>query len=182
MEPHAYHAEARLRDDTPVVLRAIRPDDKERLRDHFAGLSEASVLQRFFGPKPRLTEDDLRYFTELDFDRHFALVATIREDGGEEGILGVGRGIDSGGGGGDGAGPGRTAEVAFAVADAHQGKGIGTLLLNHLAELARRLGYDRFEAWVLPGNGRMLDVFLHSGYRVHRRLEDGTNHVTFPLD
>lgn len=173
-----YATGARLLDATPVTLRAIRPDDKGRLDAHFHSLSQDSVLQRFHEAKQDLSNGDLRFYTELDFDHHFALVATREEEGGER-ILGVGRAIETAAPAGDGGG--RRAEVAFAVADRHQGKGIGTLLLRHLAEVGRRLGYDRFEAWVLPGNGRMLDVFLHSGFSVRRTLEDGTIHVRFPI-
>lgn len=180
-----YRAEVRLLDGTPITLRAIRPDDKDRLEAHFHSLSADSRTQRFFEAKQDLTPSDLELFTELDFDHHFALVA-VREEEGEERILGVGRAIESSGesSGDGGKGPdggGRRAEVAFAVADRVQGKGIGTLLLRHLAEVGRRLGYQSFEAWVLAGNGRMVDVFLKSGFSVRKRLEDGTIHVRFPI-
>jgi GNAT superfamily N-acetyltransferase len=173
--PASYRHHTRLADHTPLLLRSIRADDKDRLHAHFRTLSTDSVIQRFFEAKGHLTEIDLAFYTELDFDGHFALVAVLEEEG-EERIVGVGRAIESPGDTG-----GRNAEVAFAVADAYQGRGIGSLLLHHLAILGRHLGYDRFEAWVLPGNGRMLDVFLHSGFAVRRTLEDGTLHVRFPI-
>ncbi len=178
--PARYRRRVRLADGTPLLLRAIRPDDKARLGAHFRDLSPDSVVQRFFGAKRALTAADLAFYTELDFDRHFALVAVFEEDG-EERIAGVGRAIESGRGEGGQDGGGRCAEVAFAVADAHQGRGIGALLLRHLADLGRALGYDRFEAWLLPANGRMLDVFLHSGHPIRHTLEDGAIHVRFPI-
>ena len=125
-----YRVEERLRDATRVTLRAIRADDKQRLDRHFHSLSTDSVVQRFFKAKADLTADDLAFFTELDFDHHFALVAILEdEQDAAERIVGVGRAIDSGG-------EPRTAEGAFAVADAHQGRGIGTLLLRRLTAAA----------------------------------------------
>src|SRR6185369_4952726 len=103
--------------------------------EHFSRLSQRSVYFRFFGVKKKLTDDELRQFTELDFQHNVGLVATLQRDGGEE-IIGVGRyaRLDAAPGG-----PVR-AEVAFAVADEHQGRGIGTVLLEHLAEIARPKG------------------------------------------
>ena len=73
-----YSANAILRDGTPVRIRAIRPGDKQRLALHFEGLSNDSRYHRFFGVKNRLTSNELRYFTEPDFMRHVALVATVQ--------------------------------------------------------------------------------------------------------
>jgi acetate---CoA ligase (ADP-forming) len=168
-----YAADVVLRDGSSIHLRALRPDDREALREHFEGLSPQSVYFRFFSVKRRLTEDELREFTELDFDRRAALVATLR-DGRSERIIGVGRWILA-----DGEGP-RRAEVAFAILDAYQGRGIGALLLQHLAALARTRGITEFEADVLGENNRMLEMFARSGFRVTRSLEHGVFHVTFP--
>src|SRR5439155_5033776 len=130
---------------------------------------------RFFRSKKRLTDDELAQFTELDFADKVALVATLGQ-GDAEKIIGVGRyavitaapdGV-------------RRAEIAFAVADEYQGRGVGTLLLERLAPLARANGISEFEAEVLGENNRMLDVFGHSGFVVRRALEDGVFHVTFP--
>lgn len=167
--------DARLRDGAPVHLRPIRPDDKERLLDAFGRLSEDTVYYRFLEPKKRLTSDDLRYLTELDFDHHAALVATVPSDDGEE-IVGVGRFVE-----GDRGHRPRTAEAAFTVVDEYQGRGLGTLLLQHLAELARRRGFERFEAWVLSDNRRMLEVFEHSGFEIREQVESGLVHVLLDL-
>jgi acetyl coenzyme A synthetase (ADP forming)-like protein len=72
------------------------------------------------------------------------------------------------------------AEVAFTVADTHQGRGVGTLLLEHLAVIARMQGIDTFEAYVLGENNRMLEVFEASGFTVQRALDTGVFHVSFP--
>lgn len=174
-DPRHYSTEALLRDGASLRIRAIQPDDKQRLVALFAHLSRQSVYMRFFQSKQHLSEEELRRFTELDFIHHAALVATIREADGEH-IIGVGHyyRVDH-----DGQ-PGSRAEVAFEVADTHQGRGIGTLLLTHLAALARAQGIDTFEAYVLGENNRMLQVFDTSGFSVQRSLEKGVFHVSFP--
>lgn len=162
-----------LRDGSSVRIRAIRADDKPRLLRHFAHLSLQSVYFRFFGAKKRLTEDELREFTEPDFARHVGLVVTLTTSGEEE-ILGVGRFLVT-----STANPKR-AEVAFAVTDENQGRGIGTLLLDHLTPLARDLGIEEFEAEVLGDNNRMLEMFSRSGFSVGRSIDGGVVHVRFP--
>ena len=72
-----YSAEGILRDGSSIHIRAMRPDDKERLVDHFSRLSAQSVYFRFFRAKKRLTDEELVQFTELDFVRNGALVATL---------------------------------------------------------------------------------------------------------
>jgi acetyl coenzyme A synthetase (ADP forming)-like protein len=188
-EARNYSAAEILRDGGSIIIRAIRPDDKQRLLDHFGRLSQRSVYFRFFGAKKRLSDDELRRFTEPDFIRHVGLVATLR-DGEQEQIIGVGRYFvvdpdapgnqDRAAAGGNGQ-PCR-AEIAFAVADAHQGRGIGTALLTHLVFLARANGITEFEADVLGENNQMLEVFANSGFVVKRSVEAGVVHVTFPTE
>jgi len=170
--PRDYAVDEILRDGGSIHIRAIRPDDRQRLLDHFQRLSARSVYFRFFGSKKRLTDEDLDRFTRLDFARQVALVATLRE-GGEERIIGVGRYATL-------AGDSGAAEVAFAVADAHQGRGIGTLLLEHLTRIARESGITEFQADVLGENNQMLQVFAASGCVVKSSVEAGVVHVSFP--
>jgi acetyl coenzyme A synthetase (ADP forming)-like protein len=165
-----YATEALLRDGTSIHLRAIQPTDTARLVAFFQQLSAQSVYFRFFQTKTRLTDAELRYFTDLDFVQHVGLVATLWEHGAEH-IIGVGRYIRS---------AATRAEVAFAVADVHQGRGVGTLLLEHLAQIAQQQGITEFEAEVLGENNRMLQVFATSGFTVQRSLAHGVFHVTFP--
>src|SRR5215470_6673734 len=174
-EVRHYATDALLRDGGSIHIRAIRPDDKPRLLALFERLSSRSVYFRFFQTKQRLTDEELRYFTELDFTRDVALVATLREAQ-EEHIIGVGRYFRIS----EDGQPTTHAEVAFTVADAYQGRGVGTLLLEHLAAIARRQGIDTFEAYVLGGNNRMLEVFGASGFTVQRALDTGVFHVSFP--
>src|SRR5699024_11620955 len=77
---------------------------------------------------------------------------------------------------------GRTGEIAFNVADNHHGGGIGSVLLDHLAAAARERGITKFLADVLPGNARMISVFVEAGYDVRRRFDDGVMTVSFNVD
>ena len=166
-----------LRDGGSIHIRAIRPDDKQRLLEHFRHLGPMSVNLRFCGAKKSLSDEELRWFTELDFVSHVGLVATLREREVER-IIGVGRYIaipESG------TSPQR-AEVAFAVLDEHQGRGIGTLLLEHLAPIARANGITAFEAEMLGENNRMLEVFAAAGFVVRSSIRAGTIHISFPTD
>ncbi|WP_089936129.1 bifunctional acetate--CoA ligase family protein/GNAT family N-acetyltransferase [Candidatus Entotheonella palauensis] len=173
-EVREYATDALLRDGGSVHIRAIRPADQFPLLRFFETLSARSVYFRFFQTKTQLTDRELRYFTELDFVRHVGLAATLWEHG-EEHIIAVGRYICP-----STEAPLKRAEVAFAVADAHQGRGLGTLLLDHLAEIARKHGITEFEADVLGENNRMLQVFAASGFEVKRSVSHGVFHVTFP--
>jgi acetyl coenzyme A synthetase (ADP forming)-like protein len=133
-------------------------------------MSQDSIYHRFFGLKRSLTDQDLVRFTEIDFASHVALVATLRT-GGDERFIGVGRYVTTG--------PAH-AEVAFAVLDEHQGRGIGTVLLDHLGRVARAAGITEFQADVLGDNNRMLEVFAKSGFRVKRSTDAGVVHLSFP--
>lgn len=159
-----YSARELLRDGSPIGIRAIRPDDKARLLEHFRSLSPRSVYFRFMGEHRKLTEDELAKFTELDFVTHVGLAATVGE-GHAERFIGVGRYIC--------ADDPKRAEVAFAVLDTYQGRGIGTLLLHHLGGIARARGVAEFEASVLGNNRQMLDVFEQSGFKVRHTFDSG---------
>jgi acyl-CoA synthetase (NDP forming)/RimJ/RimL family protein N-acetyltransferase len=172
-----YAADGILRDGTSVHIRAIRPEDRAELARGFAELSPEAVYFRFFRVKQRLTEAELTDFTELDFVRRAALVATLRIDD-EERIIATARYAVTG----DAPEPPWRAEVAFTVGDVFQGRGLGTLLLEHLVVLARANGITEFEADVLGENNRMLGVFAKSGFRVRRSLAAGVFHVSFPTE
>ena len=170
-----YRTSALLRDGTPVTLRSIRPADRESLRDGFHLLSPEAIYHRFFQTKTDLTDAELRYLTELDFRDHVALVATVEREGREQ-IVAVARFVRL-----KPPAAGDRAEIAFVVGDEYQHRGIGTLLMSHLATIARQLGYTAFEAEVLPDNGPMLHVFEHSGLPIMERGGQGMIHVTLQL-
>lgn len=165
----AYAADEKLRNGTPIRVRAILPDDKSRLLDHFAGLGQQSRYFRFFGHKRELTDQDLTHFTELDFDRHVGIAATLYRDGREH-FIGVARYVR------------ReltvSAEIALAVLDEYQGEGIGPLLIHHLARIAHRNRVTQFEADVRGDNNRMLAVLVRSGCIITHVTSAGVLHFT----
>jgi GNAT superfamily N-acetyltransferase len=140
-----------LADGATVVVRTIRSDDDAALRAFHARLSPESIVLRFFGPHPRLSDAEVERFTRVDGVDRLALVA---EDA--SGIVAVARfdrppGCDE-------------AEVAFVVGDALQGHGLGSLLLQRLADEARSRGIRWFVADTLSENYRMLNVFRDAGF------------------
>ena len=165
-----------LRDGTTIRIRAIRPDDKHRLLGHFSRLSAQSVYRRFLGNKTALTPEDLAHFTELDFVDAVGLVATTLGQGDQERIVGVGRYFA------DTSAPGvaRRAEMAFAVEDAHQGRGIATRLLEQLLLFARDGEIAVLEADMLADNVHMLHVFQRMGFTTSRS-SCGVIRVSLPL-
>lgn len=122
-----------LPDGTTILVRPVRPSDKEEFRRGFARLSAASRFFRFLGERKELSDEDLRYLTEVDGHDHYAVVAAHRRpDGSEEGV-GVARFVRL---------PERpeVAEVAITVIDDWQRRGLGTLLYERLVEAARERG------------------------------------------
>jgi acetyl coenzyme A synthetase (ADP forming)-like protein len=160
-----------LMDGSTVRLRAVRPDDADRLRDLFRRASPRSRYLRFHGHVGMLSDADIVRFTTIDYETLFGLVATLGEDDREQ-VIGVGHYFRT---------EPATAEVAFLVEDTHQGRGIATQILNALTEVARTHGIERFEAYVLGENRSMMDVFQAAGFPVHSVLQYGTLHVTFPI-
>ena len=157
-----------LGDGSTAVMRPIKPDDAPALADFHVRQSPESRYRRFFSPKPTLRDSDLERFTNVDFVDRVALVV---EERGEFIAWASYERLQN-----------RTdAEVAFMVGDDHSGKGIATLLLEHLAAIARTNGIERFTAQTLGDNGAMLAVFSKAGWPVHRRFESGVIDVDFPL-
>jgi len=171
-DPRTCCSDAVLKDGTRISIRPVTALDRDHLACLFQQLSPRSIYFRFFRHKQRLSDAELHLFTELDFEKQAGLAVTIA---GQDRIIAVGRYTvvsDSD--------PLR-AEVNFAVADAWQGRGIGSALLKHLAAVARGYGIESFEAFVLPGNVPMMAVFHHSGFPVSLAAEEGVIHVTFPI-
>ncbi|MGG5753162.1 GNAT family N-acetyltransferase [Zafaria sp. Z1313] len=167
--PAHWEADVVLRDGSTAHLRPIAPSDADALQALHTGQSEASIYLRFFTYKSKLTAKELARFTEVD---HRDRVALVVLRGGV--IIGVGRY--------DRLDDPEEAEVAFNIADASQGKGVGSILLEHLAAAARENGIERFSAEVLPENRKMLTVFAEAGYEVKRRFDDGVVMLEFPID
>ena len=165
--PAGWEADVVLSDGGLARLRPIRPADADLLVDFYARVSDESKYLRFFAPYPRLSERDVERFTTVDYVDRVAFILTVADQ-----MIGVGRyeRLED-----------DRAEVAFLVEDAHQGRGVGQLLLEHLAEAARERGITGFVAEVLPENARMAQVFADAGYRLTRQYEDGLLVVEFPI-
>jgi acyl-CoA synthetase (NDP forming)/RimJ/RimL family protein N-acetyltransferase len=165
--PVEWEADVVLRDGTVAHVRPITPDDAEGVR-HFHSLQSAeSIYLRFFAPLRELSDRDIHRFTHVDHHDRVALVATLDSE-----IIGIGRydRIDP-----------TSAEVAFNISDHFQGKGIGSVMLEHLAAIAQEMGINRFVAEVLPQNRKMLTVFKEAGYEVTHHIEDGVVEVSFDI-
>jgi len=168
MDLSQYSAMETMRDGRPLEIRALQPADRDGLRGALDRMSDETIRRRFFGLKRHFDEKEVAYYTEVDFVDHVALVAVVEEDG-RPIVVGGARYIVSR--------PG-AAEVAFAVDDAHQGHGIGRLLMRHLVEIAGRAGVAELYAEVLPENTAMLRVFERSGLTASKRREGGVVVVT----
>ena len=164
-----------LPNGTPILIRAIRPDDKERLRAAFDNLERRSVYTRFFGYKKGLTEAELEQATNVDSDRVVALVAVIGPEGAET-IIGGARYMRN-----DNPASRLSAEVAFTVEEDYQGQGIARCLLGHLIDIARRNGLSQLDADVLASNRPMLGVFARSGLPIRQQHDHDVIRVTLSL-
>ena len=171
--PTRWEADVALRDGGTAHVRPIKPSDADAVADFHSRQSEESRYLRFFAPMPRLSQRDLTRFTNVDHVDRVALVATVGSD-----IVGIARY--------DAAPPRpgrpRSAEVAFNISDAHQGRGLGSVLLEHLAAAARERGVRRFTADVLPQNAKMIGVFREAGFEVRHGYSDGVLEGSFDID
>ena len=165
--PGHREADVQLRDGSTVHIRPVRAGDEPALRDFLEGLSVEARAFRFFSAGANLAAA-ARWAADVDYGDSYGLVALA---GGERRVVGHATFYRTG--------PGR-AEVAFAVADAYQGRGLGTLLLAHLAEAAEEAGIGTLEAEVLAENHRMVGLFRESGFPVRTRAGAGVIHAEMP--
>jgi RimJ/RimL family protein N-acetyltransferase len=156
--PPGYEEDLLLKDGTPLHLRPIRPDDGPELLKLYDKLSNTSLYHRFFVVPPK-DASKADYLAHVDYDNQFALVAA--KEGEVVAVARYHRDLSRH----------DHAEVAFTVADALQGKGIGSLLLARLAAIARKHGVAIFDAEVMADNTGMIRVFEKSGFAVSRRAE-----------
>ena len=160
-----------LRDGLCVRLRQIRPTDKDLLRRGFERLSDESRYRRFLAPMDSLSNQMMRYLTEVDHHDHEAIVALDEETGEGLGVARYVRCDDR---------P-EVAELAVAVLDEYQQQGLGTLLVSVLAARAREEGITAFNALMLASNHEMLELLQSLGpVRIVDR-ESGTVEVEMPI-
>ncbi|MEV4065961.1 bifunctional acetate--CoA ligase family protein/GNAT family N-acetyltransferase [Nonomuraea dietziae] len=165
--PAHWEADVVLADGGTAHVRPIRPADADRLRAFYSRLSAESIYFRYFGPRPKLSDREVAFFTNVDYVDRVALIATIGTE-----MVAVVRY--------DRTAPGE-AEVAFLVEDAHQGRGVASVMLEHLAATARERGIETFIADVLPANMKMMGVLRQVGYTAQSRFADGVVRMTLDL-
>jgi acyl-CoA synthetase (NDP forming)/RimJ/RimL family protein N-acetyltransferase len=158
--PVGYDSDVVLADGATAHVRPIRPDDGPRIVEFHGRQSPQSIYYRFFSPRPRLTERDVEQMTSVDYVDRMALVALRGEE-----LIGVARY--------DRWRHRSEAEVAFFVDDANHGRGLATVLLEHLAVRGREVGLTGFTASVLPENRKMIGVFVQAGFETATRFADG---------
>ncbi|MES9589666.1 GNAT family N-acetyltransferase [Streptomyces sp. NPDC007076] len=175
--PDHWEADVVLRDGGTARIRPITTDDAERLVSFYEQVSDESKYYRFFAPYPRLSDRDVHRFTHHDYVDRVGLAVTV---GGE--FIATVRYDRIDDRGRPASAPADEAEVAFLVQDAHQGRGVASALLEHIAAVARERGIRRFAAEVLPANNKMIKVFRDAGYTQQRSFEDGSVHLTLDLE
>ena len=167
--PGRWEADVVLADGGTAHVRPIVAEDGDRWSRFISQLSPRTVYFRFFTEHPQLGPAEREHFTNVDHVGRVAFLALLGDE-----IVGVGRYDRI---------PGSlVAEVAFVVADEHHGRGLASILLEHLAAAARERGLRRFEAEVLTGNPTMVRVFQDAGFRIEREFERGSTTLAFDIE
>jgi RimJ/RimL family protein N-acetyltransferase len=158
-----------------IEFRLIRPDDTDRIKELFYGLSEESIYFRFLTPLRSLQRQTLQDFYNVDQDRDISVVAVIRDDteAETERIVGAGRYLLNRNT--------NEAEFALLIKDEYQNKGVGTFLLNHLMRIAKSKGVDAFIAYVHPQNQPMIRFLHRTGKVVESNLSIQDEEYIFRL-
>jgi len=162
-----------LRDGTKLQLRPIVPEDEPLLHEAVAAMSERTVYFRFFSPIKRMSDALAHRLAVVDYNDRFAIVATTRKPNGKQRIVGVARY--------DRAGGTDVAEVAVAVIDEFQRRGLGSVLLTELARVGRAHEIKTFSLIVLPENSEMLGLLRKMGWIHQARLSGGMYEISFDL-
>ena len=171
MRPALYQAREALRDGRQVEIRALKPGDRTDFVAAVARMSGQSRYRRFFSTKRSFGDEEVDYFTNVDFTSHVALIAVL-EEGERAVIIGGGRYIVT---------QADTAELAFVVLDEYQGHGVGKALMRHLVTIARDASIRELTAEVLAENLPMLNVLKRSGLPFHVTSQNGVLRVVLRL-
>ncbi len=161
-----------LRDGTEIFFRPVKPTDDTALSEMLYSLSAASVRTRYMTHTMRFPHKDVQQLTNIDYHRDLAIVGTVPSISGEQIVAIAQYFLDPNT---------AAAEVAFVVQDEWQQKGMGTLLLDYLSQIARKRGVKRFYAKVLPVNKAMLSVFYNSGYKINTEFDGDVYSINYTL-
>jgi RimJ/RimL family protein N-acetyltransferase len=164
-----------LRNGTPVHLRVLGTQDRDKIVAAFGKLDPESVYTRFFSFKKALSDTDLQRLEDTDPARSLALAAFVG-DGPDETLIGAGSYVALPPAEGR-----RAAEVAFTIEEDYQGQGLASRLLAALVGIARQHGFTHLEAEVLAGNAPMLAVFERSGLPLVKTKQGGVVHAVMAL-
>jgi RimJ/RimL family protein N-acetyltransferase len=174
-DPSQFRRMSALRDGRPVLIRAARADDRERLVTAFQGLDRQTIYTRYFSFRKSLSETELKRLEEADFSRYILLVATLGSGSDETIIAGASCVVT------EATGPAPTAELAFMVEEDYQRQGLASQMLAAICGLARQRGIARLEADVLAENPAMLAVFRRSGLPMTTSRSGGVMHLVMDL-
>ena len=163
-----YVASDTLRSGLPVIVRALRPDDRDRVAEAVRGLDRDSIYLRLFSYRNELTDAALDRIMRFDPASEVVLIVVT----GEQRVIGSGRYVAT---------SPDSAEVAFMVEEDFHGQGIASKLLRHLAQVATAQGMRAFEADVLAENKAMLGVFARTGWPMKKTREGDVIHVKLTL-
>jgi acetyltransferase len=162
--PKKYVKEWKLKDETPVLFRPIKPEDEALLDEMFRSLSEETMRLRFFQIIKEIPHETLTRYCNLDYDREIAIVAETLEN--KKRILGVGRLIVE---------PGRECgEFAVVVSDKWQGLGLGSKLIDYTIEIAKDLGLETVYGYIISMNTKMVHLCTSKGFRIEAVDEEVT--------
>jgi len=173
--PSPFHQVSALRDGRPVLIRAARADDRERLVTAFKGLDRQTIYTRYFSYRKSLSETELSRLDEAESSRYILLVVTLGSGNDETIIAGASCVVT------DATGPVPTAELAFMVEEEYQRQGLAGQMLAAICGLARQRGIARLEADVLAENPAMLAVFRRSGLPTTTSRNAGVVHLVMEL-
>jgi acyl-CoA hydrolase/GNAT superfamily N-acetyltransferase len=171
--PRKYEKRLEIEGLPPMLMRPIRMTDEAKISRLFYSLSDSTVYKRWHHDLRQLPHRDILRLLEVDYTQNMAIVIEAEPDGEEPKLIAVGRYHTD---------PATNyAETAFVVRDEWQGRGLGTILLQYLIEIAREQGVAGFTAEVLAENRPMQHVFHKSGLEVQSQLESGVYSLTMDL-
>jgi acetyltransferase len=154
--PNKYVSEWKLKDETPVVIRPIKPEDEVSLDELFKSLSEETMRFRFFQIIKNMPHETLTRYCNLDYDREVAIVSELKEE--KNRIIGVGRVILE---------PGKNCgEFAVVVGDKWQGRGLGSKLMDYLIEIGKDIGLEMMYGYVSSNNPKMINLCAKKGFEL----------------
>jgi len=161
-----------LRDGTEIFFRPIKPNDEPALSEMLYSLSENSIQTRYFAHAMRFPHRDVQQLTNIDYRQNLSLVGVVPGVSGEQIVAIAQYFLDP---------KTQAAEIAFIVQDVWQKKGMGTLLMDYITQIAKQRGVKRFYAKVLPTNKPMLTIFHNSGYKVNTEFDGEVYSITYDL-